>query len=162
MKRHSVSKGTMVVAAVVLLALGGTATAADVIYGFNLVGPQITASSSGVSIELTGSGSFSTAGTVVGGGSFAIRNAHGSVTSHGAWAATGFTGFTPFGGPNLGHLGGTLLITVTLFPQDGPPQTDLPMNITCEIDAPSFTFEGVTVGTFVTVQHGHTLFHQDN
>ena len=71
MRRHLVSKATVVGGVVVLLASGGTAAAADVIYGFNLVGPQTTASSSGASITVTGSGSFdTTAATVVAGGSF--------------------------------------------------------------------------------------------
>lgn len=165
MRRHLLSKGTMVGAVVVvLLAFGGTATAADVIYGFNLVGPQVTKSSAdNSSITVTGSGSFDdTAGTVVGGGSFTVRDANGSVTTHGSWAATGFTSFDSFGGPNSGHEGGTLLITVTLFPQGEPPQTGLPMNVTCEIRAPVITFEGVTVGPFDKPEFGHTLFHRNN
>jgi hypothetical protein len=160
MRRHLVSKATVVGGVVALLASGGTAAAADVIYGFNLVGPQTTASSSGASITVTGSGSFdTTAATVVGGGSFTERDVHGSVTTHGSWAATGFTSFESFGGFNSGHQGGTLLITVTLSPQGGPPQTGLPMNVTCEIFAPVITFEGVTVGNFTTPVLGHTLFH---
>lgn len=163
MRRYSVFPGLMAGTIVVLLALGGTAAAADVIYGFNLVGPQTTASGSGATITMTGSGSFdTTARTVVAGGSFAERDANGSVTTHGSWAATGFTSFDSFGGPNSGHEGGQLLITVTLFPQGGPPQTGQLMNITCEIDAPVITFEGVTVGNFVTPLFGHTLFHRND
>jgi hypothetical protein len=162
MRRHSAWKRTMVGGVVVFLAFGGTATAADVI-GFNLVGPQVTKSSSdGSSITTTGSGSFDTAGTVVAGGSFSVRDANGSVTAHGSWAATGFTHFDSYGGPNSGHEGGKLLITVTLFPQGGSPQAGLPMDITCEIFAPVITFEGVTVGKFDTPEFGHTLFHQNN
>ena len=163
MRRQLISKLTMVGGVVVLLAFGGTATGAD-LFGFNLVGPQVTKSSSdGSSITMTGSGSFdAAAGTVVGGGSFSVRDANGSITTHGSWAATAFTHFDSFGGPNSGHEGGQLLITATLFPQGGPPQAGLPMDITCEIFAPVITFEGVTVGKFDTPEFGHTLFHQNN
>ena len=160
MRRHLVSIGPVVSLVVLLLALVGIATASDVTYSFNLIGPQITTSSSGASITMTGAGSFdSTTGTVVASGAFTERDANGSVTAHGTWTATGFTSFESFGGPNPGTQGGQLLITVTLFPQGGPPQTGQSMSVTCLVNAPPGFTEGVTLGGFTTPMRGHTLFH---
>src|SRR6266566_5062105 len=126
------------------------AEAANQTYGFNLVGPQITSAASGASVRTTGS--------------FAQFNADGSVAARGTWVATGFVSFIAFGGPTPGIQGGVLQITVTLFFQGGGQQTDVPMTVTCLVNAPSgFTGdEGITLGVFthsIPFGHSHTLFH---
>ena len=141
------------------------AEAANQTYGFNLVGPQITSAASGASVRTTGSGSFDpVAQTVIASGSFAQFNADGSVAARGTWVATGFVSFIAFGGPTPGIQGGVLQITVTLFFQGGGQQTDVPMTVTCLVNAPSgFTGdEGITLGVFthsIPFGHSHTLFH---
>lgn len=52
-------------------------------------------------------------------------------------------------------------ITVTLFFQGGAPMTDVPMSITCLVNAPpGFTEdEGTTVGDFMEKTGGATVFH---
>ena len=141
------------------------AEAANQTYGFNLVGPQITSAASGASVRTTGSGSFDpVAQTVIASGSFTQFNADGSVAARGTWVATGFVSFIAFGGPTPGTQGGVLQITVTLSFQGGGQQTDVPMAVTCLVNAPSgFTGdEGITLGTFthsIPVGHSHTLFH---
>jgi len=148
-----------------VVALLPIAEAANQTYGFNLVGPQLTSAASGASVRTTGSGSFDpVAQTVISSGSFAQFNADGSVAARGTWVATGFVSFIAFGGPNPGLQGGVLQITVTLFFQGGEQQTDVPMTITCLINAPpGFTGdEGITLGVFthsIEVGHSHTLFH---
>lgn len=133
-------------------------------FSFNLVGPQISENPSNMqTIRVTGGGSFDTvSGTVVASGSFATFNGSSAI-SKGTWHATAFDSFTPFGGPSDGFQGGTLSITVTLFPNGGSPQTNVPMTVNCLIDAPpSFTgAEGVAVGAFTNILpvRGHTLFH---
>jgi len=52
-------------------------------------------------------------------------------------------------------------LTVTLSPNVGPPQTDVPMSIFCEVFAPPGTEEGITVGNFTEITGGITLFHLD-
>jgi hypothetical protein len=161
-RRYLASRGLPIVSLVmVLLALVRIAAAADVTYSFELLGPQITASSSGASIAMTGAGSFNTTtGTVVASGSFAQFNANGSVAAHGMWSATSFVSFDSFGGANPGLQGGQLVMIVTLFPKGGPPQTGLSMSITCLVGSPPpGAIEGVTIGNFTTPVRGHTLFH---
>ena len=165
MRRPFASTGLRIVSLFVsFLALVGLATAADVTYSFNLIGPQITASGSGDKIAMTGAGSFdTTAGTVVASGSFAQFNANGSVVK-GTWLATSFASFDAFGGPNSGLQGGVLQIMVTLTFQHGGQQTGVPMSVTCLINAPpGFTGnEGITLGDFTTPVRGRTLFHVNN
>ena len=162
MKRHLLSTGLPIVSLVVaLLALVRIATAADVTYSFELLGPQITTSSSGASIAMTGTGSFDdTEGTVVASGSFVQFTANGSVAANGKWSATSFVSFDSFGGPNPGLQGGQLVMIVTLFPKGGSPQTGLSMSVTCLVGSPPpGAIEGVTIGNFTTPVRGHTLFH---
>ena len=143
------------------------AEAANQTYSFNLVGPQLTSAGPlpAVSVRTTGSGSFDTvAQTVIASGSFTQFNPDGSVAARGTWVATSFVSFIAFGGPNPGLQGGVLQITVTLFFQGGGQQTDVPMTVTCLINAPpGFTGdEGITLGVFTQskdVGHSHTLFH---
>ncbi len=152
-----------------MTAVGGIAraplaTATGTSYSFNLIGPNTAMAESGPfagdTIRVTGSGAFDTgAGTATGSGSFTHIKADGSVFARGTWAATGFTSFDAFGGPNPGRQGGVLDIVITLFPKGEPPVTDVPMSVTCLINAPSGLEEGTTVGDFTETTGGLTLFH---
>ena len=162
MRRLLASRGLPIVSlVVVLLALVRIAAAADLTYSFELLGPQISTSSSGASISMTGTGSFdTTTGTVVASGLFVQFNANGSLAAHGTWSATSFVSFDSFGGPNPGLQGGQLVIIVTLFPKGGPPETGLSMSVTCLVGSPPpGAIEGVTIADFTTPVRGHTLFH---
>jgi hypothetical protein len=155
---------TGVLAAAVLLPVNAAASTPS--FTFNLHVPNTATASSGPftrdTIRLTGSGSFDTA-NVVGSGSFTIFDPTGmAVVEKGTWRATGITGFTRFGGPNNGLIGGVLTITVTLTPTSGTPLTGLTMIVTCAIDAPPGNEEGTTVGDFQTKTGGATLFHENN
>ncbi len=129
-------------------------------YSFNLLGPNTAMDSSGNTIRVTGSGNFDPAAAmVVASGSFTQFDAIGSVVARGTWSATHFVSFVSFGGPHPGILGGVLQLTVTLSPHGGPPQTDVPMSVTCVVFAPPGTEEGTTVGNFTEKTGGITLFH---
>jgi len=133
-------------------------------FSFNLVGPNTARAPSGDIIRTTGSGSFDVAArTIVASGSFTHINAAGSVVARGTWAATAFTSFVAFGGPNPGTQGGVLEFSATLFPGGGSPVTGVPVTVTCLVNKPSgFTEEeGTTVGDFTEKTGGHTLFHVD-
>ena len=97
--------------------------------------------------------------SVVASGSFTQFDASGSVVARGTWSATQFVSFVSFGGPHPGIFGGVLQLTVTLSPKGGPPQTDVPMSITCIVFAPPGYEEGTTVGDFTEKTGGTTLFH---
>jgi len=116
----------------------------------------------GETISTTGAGSFN-AGGIVANGSFTQFNAAGSVVARGTWAATGFTSFAAFGGPNPGVEGGQLTFSATLFPDGGSPMTGVTVIVTCRVNAPSgFTDEeGTTVGAFTEHTGGTTLFHNE-
>src|SRR2546426_7165060 len=94
-------------------------------YSFNLITPNTAMAPSGDfagdTIRVTGSGTFDTAGTVVGSGSFQHIKPDGTVFSRGTWVATGFVSFRSFGGPNGGTPGRVLVLTVTLMPLGGSP-----------------------------------------
>jgi len=137
------------------------ATAQGAVYSFNLDPPNTAADESGNVIRVTGAGVFDTGGAVRATGSFTIFNSAGAVTGRGTWRATDFVSFDSFGGPSPGFQGGVLEITVTLFPQGGSPITDVPMSITCLVNAPpGFTEdEGTTVWDFMEKTGGTTLFH---
>jgi len=141
----------------------GPVQASSTTYSFNLLGGlhrNTAMDSSGSTIRLTGSGNFDpAAATVVASGSFTQVNASGSVVARGTWSATHFVSFVSFGGPHPGIMGGVLQLTVTLSPQGGPPQTDVPMSVTCAVFAPPGTEEGTTVGNFTEKTGGLTLFH---
>jgi hypothetical protein len=131
---------------------------------FNLVGPNTAEAPSGDIIRTTGSGSFDVAAsTIVASGSFTHTNAAGSVVARGTWAATTFTSFVSFGGPNPGTQGGVLEFTATLFPVGGSSVTGVPVTVTCLVNKPGgFTEEeGTTVGAFTEKTGGLTLFHLD-
>ncbi len=136
--------------------------------GFNLISPNTavapTGTFAGDTIRTTGSGSFAVAaGTIVASGSFTHISATGSVVARGTWAATGFTRFVGFGGPNPGTQGGKLTFTATLFRAGRSPVAGVPVSVTCRVNAPSgFTEEeGTTVGDFTEKTDGMTLFHLD-
>jgi hypothetical protein len=118
--------------------------------GFVLTRPNTTTDpSTGDIIRTSGSGSFdAAAGRIVANGSFTITTAEGSVVARGTWAATAFTSFVGFGGPNPGKLGGFLTFTATLSPGGASPIPGVPVAVTCRIFAPpGFTEEeGTTVG----------------
>jgi hypothetical protein len=137
------------------------ATAASTSFGFTLEGPVLVLNpSTGDTLRLTGSGTFDPAtGTITASGSFTHRLADGSVFHRGTWAASAFTSFAGFGGPNKGLQGGILALTVTLFPDGGAPVTGVPMTITCMIFAPPGTEEGVTLAGFTELISGTTAFH---
>ena len=138
-----------------------TATAGATSFGFTFEGPSLVENpSTGDTLRLTGSGTFNpAAGTVTASGSFTHLRSDGSVFLRGTWAATGFTSFTGFGGPNNGLQGGILALTVTLFPDGGAPVTGLTMTITCMIFAPPGIEEGVTLDGFTELTSGTTAFH---
>lgn len=161
MKRSRLSITTISVFAILFglhLALPANATGAT--YAFELLGPNTAKDpSSSETIRTTGSGSFDTSkATVAATGNFARFAADGSLIDRGTWEATAFVSFTDFGGSNPGRHGGALAITVTLFPNGGTPEVGLAMTVTCAIDAPPGTEEGVTVGTFTQKTGGLTLF----
>ena len=134
--------------------------ASSTTYSVTLTGPNTAMDDSGNTIRVTGSGTFDPAvAMVIASGSFTQFNASGSVVARGSWSATHFVSFVSFGGPHPGILGGVLQLTVTLSPQGGPPQTDVPMIVTCVVFAPPGTEEGTTVGSFTEKTGGTTLFH---
>jgi hypothetical protein len=115
-------------------------------------------------IRTTGAGTFDpTARSIVASGSFTQLNAAGSVVARGTWAATAFTNFVGFGGPNPGQEGGQLVFTATLFRDGGSSVTGVPVVVTCVVFRPSgFTGEeGTSVGTFTEHTGGTTLFHNE-
>jgi len=131
--------------------------------GFTLQQPNTAVNPSTLeTISTTGAGSFN-AGGIVANGSFTQFNAAGSVVARGSWAATGFTNFVPFAGPNPGVEGGQLTFSATLFPDGGSPMTGVTVIVTCRVNAPSgFTDEeGTTVGAFTEHTGGTTLFHNE-
>ncbi len=130
-------------------------------FSFNLEGPvSVENPSTGETLRLTGAGTFNpSAGTVTASGSFTHFRSDGSVFLRGTWAATGFTSFTGFGGPNDGLQGGVLAITVTLFPDGGAPVSGVPMTITCMIFGPPGTEEGITLAGFTELTSGTTVMH---
>ena len=137
---------------------------ADPTTSFNLIGPNTAEAPSGDIIRTTGSGSFDVAAsTIVASGSFTHTTASGSLVARGTWAATAFTSFMGFGGPNPGTQGGQLKFKATLFPDGGTPVTGVPVSVTCRVFAPrSFTEEeGTTVGAFTEKTGGLTVFHLD-
>jgi hypothetical protein len=153
-----------VLAAAVLLPVNAAASPPS--FTFNLHVPNTATASAGPfagdTIRLTGGGSFDSA-DVVASGSFRIFDPSGAVVESGTWAATAFTSFVSFGGPNTGELGGQLKITVTLTPAHGaPPLIGQPMIVTCAIHAPPGFDEGTTVGDFQMKTGGATLFHENS
>src|SRR5579859_5373158 len=102
------------------LCVAGAAQAAP--WTFNLERGCTAQNTAGDTIRVTGEGAFDPlADVVLGTGNYSIRNAAGKVTVHGSWSATAFGSFTSDGGPNTGSQGGTLVITVTLYPDGGAP-----------------------------------------
>jgi hypothetical protein len=133
---------------------------------FNLIRPNTAEAPSGAPfagdmIRTTGSGSFDAAASaIVASGSFTHTTAGGTVVARGTWAATGFSSFVGFGGPNPGTQGGKLKFTATLFPVGDSPQTGVPVSVTCLVGSPpSGEEEGTTVGSFTEKTGGQTLFH---
>jgi len=143
------------------LSAAATATAGATSFGFTLEGPVLVENpSTGDTLRLTGAGTFDPAArTVTAGGSFTHLLSDGSVFRRGTWAATGFTSFIGFGGPNNGLQGGILVLTVTLFPDGGTPVAGLAMTITCMIFAPPGIEERVTLDGFTELTSGTTAFH---
>src|SRR6266849_1788418 len=161
-EENTMKKLTMItlVALLASLFLGPVIQASSPTYSFNLTGPNTAMDGSGNTIRVTGSGNFDpAAATVVASGSFTQFDDSGSLVGRGTWSATQLVSFVSFGGPHPGILGGVLQLTVTLSPKGGPPQTDVPMSITCAVFAPPGTEEGTTVGDFTEKTGGLTLFH---
>lgn len=73
--------------------------------------------------------------------------------------ATAFVSFLSFGGPSPGLQGRVLETEVTLFPKGGSPVENVPMTVTCTINAPPGTEEGTTVGEFTEKTGGLTLMN---
>jgi hypothetical protein len=162
--RRSLVLAGLLASIAIPVGLAHPAVALSTSYTFNLVRPNTAMAESGPfagdTIRVTGSGAFDTGGaTVTGAGSFTHVKADGSVFARGTWEATGFTSFEAFGGPNPGLQGGVLDIVITLFPKGEPPVTDVPMSVTCLINAPPGLEEGTTVGDFTEKTGGQTLFH---
>ena len=124
------------VAGAVLLVLGvAQATATGTTYGFNLTGPNFAENSgNGDVIRVTGSGTFNPSMvTATGSGSFTHRHSDGALVAKGTWVATGFTGFTSYGGPSNGFQGGSVRIVVRLFPSGGGSVPGVAMTVTCHV-----------------------------
>ena len=150
----------------------GNAHATNTSYSFNLVGPNTamaantipgTPIAAGDVLRMTGSRAFDTsAGAASGGGSFTHYKPDGSVFARGIWVITGFQSFSAYGGPNRGHQGGVLLVTVSII---GPEATfaGLTLQVSCGINAPSGApDEGTTLpGLFTEATGGTTLFHSN-
>jgi hypothetical protein len=148
------------VALVASLFVGSAMQASSPTYIVNLDPPNTAMDSSGNTIRVTGAGNFDpAAATVVASGSFTQFGAGGAVVARGTWSATQFVSFVSFGGPHPGIFGGVLQLIVTLSPKGGPPQTGVPMNVTCVVNAPPGYEEGTTVGDFTEKTGGTTLFH---
>ena len=146
------------------LAKAPLAIASDTSYSFELTGPNTAMAESGPfagdTIRVTGGGSFDAeAGTITASGGFTHIKADGSVFARGTWIAEGFTSFLAFGGPNPGTQGGYLQFTVTFMVKGVPVLTNLPMAVTCVVNAPPGYEEGITVGDFTESTGGTTLIH---
>jgi hypothetical protein len=142
------------------LCIAGAAQAAT--WTFNLESGCTAQNTAGDTIRVTGEGAFDpVAVAVVGSGNYSIRNAAGKATVHGSWSATAFGRFISDGGPNTGSQGGTLDITVTLYPDGGAPQPGLPMTVICPFVNGAFEEGGdaALVGEFTTRTGGETEFH---
>ncbi len=144
-----------------------TAHASSSTYSFNLIGPNTALATfgpfKGDTIRLTGSGDFDpSSSTVTATGSFTHFCASCGGIIRGTWVATGFTSFTPYGGPNPGIQGGLLVITVTLFPDGGSPHPGAILQVSCRVNAPpGAPDEGITIPNFGFTDStgGQTLFH---
>ena len=143
------------------------AHATSTTYSFNLIGPNTALATvgpfSGDTIQVTGSGSFNpSSSSVTASGSFTHFCSSCGGIIRGTWVATGFTSFTPYGGPSSGIQGGLLVITVTLFPNGGSPHPGATLQISCLVNAsPGAPDEGITISNFGFTEStgGTTLFH---
>ncbi len=78
--------------------LAGTPSQVGVSWDYKLLGPLNSAQDpeTGLTIVITGSGSFNVSQpSIGGGGSYTILDAGGNVVGSGTWSATTFDGFTP-------------------------------------------------------------------
>jgi len=141
--------------------------AASTAYSFNLTGPNTAVSVLGApfagdTIKLRGSGAFDPpSGSVEASGSFTHLHPDGTVEARGTWVAASFVSFSAFGGPNAGKQGGVLWIKVDVIHNGQTVFTDLPMSVTCLVNAPADFDgeEGTTLGPFLEKTGGETLFH---
>ncbi len=157
-KPHRNHAAALLGAAFLCLAAGAQAAP----WTFNLERGCTAQNAAGDTIRVTGEGAFDPgAGAVAGSGNYSIRNAAGNVTVHGSWSATAFGSFHSDGGLNNGSQGGTLNITVTLYPDGGAPQTGVSMTVICPFVNGAFDEEGdaTLVGEFTTRTGGETEFH---
>jgi hypothetical protein len=129
-------------------------------------------STTGDTIDLTGSGQAKPSGSdAAGGGTFVHRHADGTEVAHGVWVVNSLASWTPAGGSlpltdAIGHQSdasaGILELNVTIYPASRPPH---PAVVTIHCDLPGATqaiVEGVSVdsGPFhFTQAGGGTLFH---
>ncbi len=139
-------------------------------YSFNLVGPNASVAGAtipgtpivaGDIIRFTGSGAFDpSTNTASGGGSFTHARPDGTIVAQGTWEVTAYQSFASYGGPNSGHQGGLLLVTVTLF---GPEATfaGLTLQVSATINAPDGAPNGGTTlpGLFSEPTGGQAAFH---
>lgn len=133
---------------------------------FNLLGPNTalapTGAFAGFTLKVTGSGSFDTAArSITGGGSWWLISPAGAVVDQGAWTATTYLSFDPYGGPQPGFQGGLLKLEVTATSSiTGAVTANLPSTVSCRINAPAGApEEGITSGMFSESTGGSTLFH---
>ena len=169
--RRTALTSTLVLATLALAsATLANAHATGTSYTFNLIGPNKamaqntilgTPIAAGDILRLTGSGSFdASAGSATGGGTFTHSKPDGTVFARGVWVVTGFQNFSSYGGPNNGHQGGLLLLTVSII---GPEATfaGLTLQVSCAINASAGApEEGTTLpGLFSVSTGGSTLFH---
>lgn len=142
------------------LCIAGGAQAAT--WTFNLSKGCTSQNAVGDTIRVTGEGAFDPgAGAAAGSGNYSMRNAQGNVTARGSWSATAFRSFNSQGGFNNGLQGGTLNITVTLYPDGGAPQTGVLMTVICPFinGAADEEDDATLVGDFTTRIDGETVFH---
>ena len=143
-------------------AIWPAATAQAAVYGFNTLGPMTSTNGSGETIRVNGSGTFDDVRNLVhGSGSYSISDSDGKVIERGAWMATEFESFHSDGGLNNGLQGGDLDITITLFPNDGPPEEGVSMTLTCPFEDGVFDNPScdMTVDDFVNPSGGIMVFH---
>lgn len=138
------------------------ASAQTTSWSFNLLGPNTAIAPNGLTLKVTGSGSFDTVTAIItGGGSFWVISPSGTVVDRGTYVLTTFVSFKSYGGPNPGHQGGLLMLLVTATSSvTGMVFAGIPSTVSCRINAPSVApEEGITSLPFSESTGGLTLFH---
>ena len=138
------------------------ATAQASVYSLSIFGKIYATNANGDTIRLNGAGSFDTVErSIEAHGAYSIENSAGDVIERGTWSATQFVDFEADGGPNDGLQGGDLALIVTMSPNNGTPQTGVPMLLSCPFENGEFDVPGcnLTIGDFLTPAGGAMVFH---